>query len=286
MDELFEQVFDDLAGRSGTHRYGRYFVTTCLFHEDRSPSMFVYPDAFRCQSCGANGSIKYLHNFIRGKPRRNVRRDEDRKAQLTPYWSLDNIETYCLRAYENLLEHWDMFGYYLEKRGIADLVRELKLGYSDGYYIFPILNPQKSIVGAVARAGEGKYQAGAPRYTQPGGQKPCIIDPNYERNEQSRIIYVPYGIIDMLTLYQLGYSTICFSSGKYIQPDLFKNYRKRLILIPDKGEEKNARKLWAGLGWRGTVLTPDWPEGCKDPNEIYMNYGETLVKKLINVGEI
>ena len=282
MDEIYEQVFDDLVGRSGTHRYSRYFVTTCLFHEDRSPSMFVYPDGYRCQSCGAHGSIEYLHKVLRGKPHK-VRRETDQKPRLTPYWSLENIEIYCLRAHENLLEHWDLYGYYLTKRGVGELVRELYLGYGDGYYTFPIFNTRKSIVGAVGRAGESRIEAGAPRYSQPNGQKPCIINPNFERNDQSRIIYVPYGIIDMLTLYQLGYPTMCFSSGKYIQPDLFQEYRKRIVLIPDKGEESNARKLWSGLGWRGTVLTPDWPQGCKDPNEIYMKFGEDTIRSLINV---
>ncbi|MHA2329762.1 MAG: CHC2 zinc finger domain-containing protein, partial [Candidatus Hodarchaeales archaeon] len=48
LDEIIEHL-------NYAQRYENYIVSQCPFHDDRRPSFFVYPDRYRCESCGANG---------------------------------------------------------------------------------------------------------------------------------------------------------------------------------------------------------------------------------------
>lgn len=279
MSDLYEECYEALLGQDA-HRYDHYFACRCVFHSDKTPSLFVYPDRYYCKSCGATGTIQFLHRkLLKSPPRVQVR---EIQPKLTPHWYLDSIERYCINAFEFLLHHPD-YNYYLKKRGLQErLVVELKLGYADGYYTFPIMDRHKSIMGAIGRAGECKAQAGAPRYVHPHGQKVGLYIPNYSQVDSADKIYVPFGIIDMLTLYQLGYPTMAYTSGKDINAELFAEYRKQIILIPDQGEELSARRCWKNLGWRGTILLPDYPEGCKDVNDIFVKQGETAIRRMIN----
>lgn len=282
MNDLYEQVFEALLDRDA-HRYGHYFACRCIFHSpDHSPSLFVYPDRYYCKSCGASGTIQFLFRKLQDKSIRHG--PATVQPKLTPHWYLDSIEEYCINAHEFLLSHPD-YGYYLQKRGLcADLTRRLQLGYAEGYYIFPIMDRRKSIVGAIGRVGETKAQAGAPRYVQPHGQLKAGVSlyvPSYSQVDALDRIYVPFGIIDCLTLYQLGYPAMAYTSGKDIPAEVFAEFRKRIILIPDQGEETNARRCWKNLGWRGTILVPEWPEGCKDVNDVFVKQGETAIRRII-----
>jgi hypothetical protein len=228
----------------------------------------------------ASGTTKHLLNILIGKPYKPAPQGEF-TPRLTPYWNLNTIEEYCLEAHEFLRIYPD-YAYYLRKRGIADLVGELTLGYADGYYVFPIRDRKRNIIGAIGRAGECKSSQGAPRYAQPNGQHGQLYIPSFGRIESASKIYCPFGIIDGLTLYQMGYAVAIFTSGKDMRPELFAEYRKQIVLIPDQGEETSGRRLWAKLGWRGSVITPSWPEGTKDCNDVFVKCGEDSLRKIIN----
>jgi len=58
-------------------------------------------------------------------------------------------------------------------------------------------------------------------------------------------------------------------------------YRKQIIILPDKGEEDTARKLASRLGWRGKVLVLDYPDGCKDPNDLLVKgHSQWLISQI------
>lgn len=279
MNTLWEQVFDQLLGQ-GAKRYGDYFACRCIFHTDHNPSMFVHEDGYTCKACGARGSLKHLAHVLNGQPPRRVQ-SATGKPRLTPWWNLENIEEYCLDAYD-FLNNFPDLTYYLNLRGLTErTIQELRIGYGDGYYCFPIFDSQRSIVGAVARCGEAKADAGAPRYITPWGFKGQLYNPDPRRIAESSRIYIPYGIIDMVTLYQMGYPTMAFTAGKDMKPELLDPYRKIIVLIPDRGEEVSGLRLWAKLGWRGKTLFPNWPDGTKDINEVYVKYGEEAVRRII-----
>jgi hypothetical protein len=58
------------------------------------------------------------------------------------------------------------------------------------------------------------------------------------------------------------------TTGKRLNPQALDNIRKRIIIIPDNGEEKEAQVIASKLGWRGHVLRLQYPVGCKDINDL------------------
>jgi len=59
--------------------------------------------------------------------------------------------------------------------------------------------------------------------------------------------------------------------------------RKPVYIIPDFHEEDDARQLASQLGWRGHVLDVNYPDECKDMNDILIKYGEQKVLEVLNV---
>lgn len=67
LDELRLRVsVPALAQKAGLklRRAGRNWQALCPFHGDRNPSMTVYPDGFKCWSCGASGdAIRWMRDY-------------------------------------------------------------------------------------------------------------------------------------------------------------------------------------------------------------------------------
>lgn len=60
---LFEAVKENVDLRRAAEYYGletRNDMASCLFHEDRNPSMKLYDDHFYCFSCGEHGDVTDL----------------------------------------------------------------------------------------------------------------------------------------------------------------------------------------------------------------------------------
>jgi hypothetical protein len=64
---------------------------------------------------------------------------------------------------------------------------------------------------------------------------------------------------------------------------MFDKIRKKIYIIPD-GDGKDyhdAVKLATSLGWRGKLLTLDYPEGTKDCNDVYIRNGLDSLRTLV-----
>jgi hypothetical protein len=96
----------------------------------------------------------------------------------------------------------------------------------------------------------------------------------------SNKLFLVYGILDTVSLYQLGYASASTTTGKRIDPSAFDTIRKTIWIIPDDGEEIDAVWLSARLGWRGKVLKMVWPEGCKDINNLLTKRKDYLTSVL------
>ena len=70
-------------------------------------------------------------------------------------------------------------------------------------------------------------------------------------------------------------------SGQEFKAEYLDKWRKPIYIIPDKGEEKKAIDLQCSLGWRGMMLKLNWPDDCKDLNEVQVHHGLDTVSKLI-----
>jgi hypothetical protein len=79
----------------------------------------------------------------------------------------------------------------------------------------------------------------------------------------------------------MGAASISTTCGKLMNVSYLDQIRKRVIFIPDKGEEDAAQKFSKQLGWRGGVMRCNYPDECKDINDIFVSkYKNELLSAL------
>src|SRR3990172_5498961 len=264
-------TLDDIQEAGGGKKYETYVSLCCPFHNDTHPSLIAHEDGFKCLSCGEWGKLDKLLAKLKNAPpprmpfsRLPWRRWLDGKS----------VRDFAIECHENLID-FPQQAIYLKKRKINHLIEKMKLGWIDGYYTFPIFSPERHIVGIIARVGESIQEVTELRYITPPKdiQEPMLYVPSWKRVLQSDYLYAVYGIIDALIFYSIGEPVVTWSTGKNLPAEALAQFRKRIIVVPDKGEEKDAFRLIINLGWRGTKKFLDYPEGMKDPSDIYQHQG-------------
>jgi hypothetical protein len=134
---------------------------------------------------------------------------------------------------------------------------------------FPIRNEAGKIVGAIARAGEENNSIA--KYIIPSNQDHNLLyAPSWKRVQKKKVVYLTFGIIDAVSLYCMGAASISTTCGMKMNTSYLDGIRKRIIFIPDKGEEAQAQKFAKKMGWRGAVMPCNWPEDAKDVNDIFV----------------
>ena len=147
---------------------GRRLVGLCPFHEDRAPSFSVYPDtqSFHCFGCAADGDVIDFVRRVRQvgfrealdvlgerEPRGAAPRAE---ARVPRALALDDrlILTAACELYHEALLRTPHALRYLEERGVPEwLVKEARLGYSDGTLLQPYLQRRRLSVRRAAAMG-------------------------------------------------------------------------------------------------------------------------------------
>lgn len=277
---LYESLMERLEGRP----YGRYFSCYCPYDSHSTPALLVFADGMaKCLSCNKIWSHEQLNKKIGGHfiPQKN----NTVSFRLLPQWrkweekyeSLEGIVEY---AHNSLKKH-KQFQIYLKERKIYDFLEEGTLGYLDGWAIFPVRNGSQNIVDLVVRSTK---RDGNVRYVvRPSNNDIChpLYVPSWERVDQSDTIYCVFGIIDSISLHLAGLPSCTGVTGKSLSPELLKPLGKRLIIVPDDGEEKEAHLLANKLGWRAKVKKMTWTEKTKDCDDIRRLYGnESLLSAL------
>lgn len=252
----------------GGHKYERYIATICPFHDDSKPSFFIYEDGYRCSACGKWGKdVQKLINQFSSTyiPPTKQFYSSNPFTKWTQEKELHEIMWF---AQKNLKEHPSQ---YLQDRGISKTDQVLaKIGILQNWILFPIYKPfsDSILVGAVARALDPNIKS---KYILPAGQDPDMLYcPDWKRVQQATEVYLTFGIIDALSLWCKGRAAMSTTTGKRINPQALDIIRKRIIIIPDQGEEKEAQVIASKLGWRGNVLRLPYPVGCKDINDLVM----------------
>jgi DNA primase len=136
-------------------RLGRHLAGCCPFHEDRRPSLTVYPEtaSFHCFGCGAGGDvidfvrradgIGFLDAVERLGGGTNDAHGAPEERRLV---SLDDrlmLLTACELYHETLMRTPEAVA-YVERRGIPQWVlRRFRLGYSDGRGLVPYLRRRR-----------------------------------------------------------------------------------------------------------------------------------------------
>jgi DNA primase len=159
----------------------------------------------------------------------------------------------------------------MRERGVDDKAqKKLGIGIFENWITFPIRNNRNKIIGAIARAGEGNNSSA--KYVIPSMQdQNFLYAPSWKRIQKKKVVYLTFGIIDAVSLYLMGAASISTTCGMRMDVSYLDQIRKRIIFIPDKGEEDKAQKFASKLGWRGGVMRCNYPEGFKDVNDIVLS---------------
>ena len=266
MPNNYNVSLETVAGKlSNVHFHGRYVSACCPFHQDKSPSLLVYPDGFNCKSCHKKGSLKTLDARLSG----NNRYMSDAKAP--PFrWQVitDDVAGFAYNAHESV-KNFPHLKYYFEKRGVDGLIDKCLLGWWEGWFTLPILDKRCNPTGIILRAGKSVEDSTGQRYSMPPGQKLLYV-PDWGLVNKSDKVFMPFGMFDALILNTLGLASVTWTLGKDGSIDelidQLQAIRKPIYLIPDKDEYPEAKSIASSLGWRGHVVKLKYPDGIKDPN--------------------
>lgn len=249
--------------------HGEYIKALCPFHQDREPSLLVYPDGYFCLSCHAKGSLERLRANLRGvRPQTRIRIP---KKGVNPFWKwyrkFGDQEKIVEIAHSLLLSQ-KSYGYYLRDRKIDSMIKRCTLGWLEGWYVFPIFSKSAILETVVLRASPLTQAKTGVRYLTPPEPEGALYVPDWETSEKSPYLLVCYGIIDALSLASIGLPAATWNIGKILPAYALESFRKPIFVLPDSGEEIDAHKLAGQLGWRGHVHLLDYPPGLKDPSDL------------------
>lgn len=269
MNDILEEVIERL---DYAKRYDNAVWGLCPFHSDSRPSLMVHEDYYNCQACGAHGTTKSLLEKLSGHIAALA---PDRfHNPFTGWLKKESLGNILRGAWETLKSRPST---YLRDRGISDEWQiKLGIGMRDDWITFPIRNCDNKIIGAVARAGESNTASS--KYIVPSGQDPNMIYvPDWKQFNASDIIYATFGIIDAVSLVICGAGAFSTTNGKRLNDvSALDKVRKRIIFLPDKDEESNAKEIAARLGWRGAVAKINYPDNCKDISDVLQKHPEKI----------
>jgi DNA primase len=276
-----ENLLDAISEKLDCKNYGHYLASVCPFHDDSRPSLMIYEDYYNCLSCGAHGTTKSLYKQVCSNTMLLLQ-TKSKPDYSNPWtrWLRDDGLSHVLKTSWQTLCSQPSLGNYLTSRKINPATQKrLGIGYREDWFTIPIRNEDHKIIGAVARAN-GETNTSKSRYVIPHEQNTELLyAPDWEKVLDQPVIYLVFGILDAVSLDILGHAAISTTGGKHLNPEALNSLRKRIVIIPDFGEESEAQYLAKELGWRGNVMKVDYPDDCKDVNDL-------LVKDRLDLLEI
>lgn len=273
---ILDEVNEIIDGK----RYNHYVAALCLFHDDHQPSLMIYQDVYRCVACGAFGSTKALLTKLRSGNIDKVTTTL-KPAPRNPFnrWLRKNKLPDILKSsYITQCQHPEWCGYLEERKIDAHTRKIFKIGNRDNFFLLPIVEDTRKVVGVVARAGRGFTGS---RYYIPDGQNPNLIysTDNYSRREGK--LFLTFGIFDAISVYLCGHRCLSTTTGKQLDASALDRYRERIYFLPDADEYIDAKKITHRLGWRGKVIKIDYPDGTKDMNDLLITHPKLLQQILM-----
>ena len=246
--------------------YEDYIAAVCPWHESEPirQSLLIYPTRWKCLSCGKWGTdMNWLKRELQGLPP-TVNMDND-NFHYPPY--VNNVMTHALHCARKIQEVPHLGAYWISRGLSRETILQCELGFSDGWYTIPVRDMDSEIIRIVHRAGPSIKRPIAKYYTTKGKSVPYC--PNMGFSASSYTLFVTYGVIDALALYELGFASITSSMGKgnFDVEWLRMANTIEVVFIPDRGEEETARLHARAFGPRASVLTLDYDfvRECKDP---------------------
>jgi len=276
---------EDFADRlSHVQWHGHYISAECVYHSTISGNpMMVYDDGwFRCLSCGVQGSHQRLMGKLTGIPKPQTKETHS----IIPPWRMwekvhGSWQKAAKVAYDTAKGFPGLVS-YIANRGMKPYLEDAKIGWLDGWYSFPVFSATGKLVDWVVRADprkntEVKY-ATRPRVQYGESHLYC---PDWQLIEGATEIYLPFGMLDTWSIYACDLPTLTGITGWTVDASLLDDIRKTIYIIPDRGEDRGARKLRENLSWRGKILYLDYPDECNDPNSVLCKHGVNYLTEMI-----
>lgn len=266
---------------AGGENYGTYLSICCPYHGDSHPSMMVYEDWFRCAACGVNGPTPRLLTKIKSGGVNFSYGHEDDLHISNPFRSwlkTESLSSLLYRSWMNANLNPGQTTYLSKQRGFSDRIRrKLGIGVLGNFFTFPVTNQNKEVAGAFVRSDNTLPS----RYFVPKDQDPNLVYvPSWKLLVESSVVFLTFGPLDAISLMTLGFASMSTLSGKTLNVTALDDIRKRIVFIPDYGEDREAYKLASKLGWRGEVCLFPYPDGTKDINEVYRSAPDLIAAKL------
>lgn len=204
----------------GAKVYREGVVACCAYHDEATPSMFVYFDYkhtsswwFKCQGCGKNGPLYNLVKRLKGL-HLNLPAPAAIKRQMVK----ETIEVYQLDSTRSLPDHYS----YFRSRGITDDVSR-KFGFKMDYYTPGAIMPvyfERRYQGFIRR----NFNPEERRYHISPGLDVGRAMWGYDAvpKEHTGLIYITEGIIDAACLWAVGHPAVAL---------LGKNWDRKLGLL-------------------------------------------------------
>lgn len=262
-------TLDSFADLPGARRYDGYITILCPFHSDHRPSLLVFPDGkFKCLACGEWGHWDKLWKKIEGEQTAFVYHSS---SAVTPRFGSASVEDVAMEAHRQLVSY-PGFDAYLKTRKVDSMINRCRLGWYEGWYTVPAWDEEGNFAGMGMRASAAVQEYSGLRFFIPPAQSPILYVPlRWSHLRKAEKVYVTFGLFDALVMAAAGYAVVTVIGGhKAMHPSLLDSIRKPIIVVPEPGEIAPAQQLTVSLGWRGHLHLVDWPENCKDPNDLVM----------------
>lgn len=275
---IYQEVLKHL---DGVVERSDYASALCPYHDDSKQSLMVYKDGFYCLACGMRGTLRKLLKEVGGRVAEIAPQQQTRSILSLPK-ELDELEELCDNAHEMLESYREPLAWYLKQRKVDGRISAQNLGYYNRWYSIPVYDRDGGFMGAVFRASPDVQQATNMRYYIPTSQPSLLYVPNWRRTLQASYVVVVFGILDALSLEELEIPACTPTHGMLsLKPEMLSDFRVPILVLPDKGEEETGARLVSKLGWRGKQPLLEYPEGCKDMNDVLMSGNRQWIYDII-----
>jgi len=288
----YEALKEELGNQAEVHREGtlhEYLSSWCPFHEDDlTPSLLVYPidreapgehDGYwRCLAGCGSGSIVSVIRKIRLGGEVRTRKGLPSGLKYDKPYLPEDLDALAVKAdtAHAILRKFSDLGWYLEQRGLRDRIEPCELGYLDGWISIPVYDSVGDLETVVLRSTPPVQEATGLRFHSPQ-LPPKLYAPNWVSVLRSDVVYIVFGMLDALSLDEIGKAVVCATHGNVsLNPVWFagsKMRQKKYILLSDEPQHEweevreKYKAMWQ-LGLDVHMGQLPYREGIKDPNDI------------------
>ena len=278
-----------------THDLNRSGKVLCPAHSDHKPSCHIYPDHFKCFSCGAHGDhldwLKLVHNLSTAEAIKELKRRAGgyippvvkRPVKVEkPGPTFEPVAADVLKLHLLQAEALDHIPQAIQGRGFTlDDLRALRFAADEDDAVFPIKGPDGLILALKRRFSEP--QGGQRyRYTTPGHGSPAWCSSSFWRNEVE--VLIVEGELNGMACYlahpELAVMGVAGTNGP-LHLDALKG---RTVYVYGDGDEpgQKARNKWAAqaakAGAARVLVLDPWP---MDACDIMGHKGRTALRELL-----